>query len=1186
MFIAVINENFEVAEEQKRKQQIENFIRKSAPVSTHVTLLERLNPYRLLKARHKAVRVDALPPNLILPLKQSIGADVGAPVIEDESTGTNAALRRLFGMDPEGDQSIPLRNLNAEKRKSTRMATIIEDEFDTDRGLTDLLPPLHGGPSADEHMDALRERRNQQADFIAAHPSYDRSLWIFSNRGPIRNFCQALVPPAYGFRINGRPAHPFWSLVFKFVIFATVVSSVVVAAISTPLYRKQYYAKHGYHHFTWFDSTELALAVVFVLEFFIKIIADGFIFSPNAYLLSIWNLVDLVILGTIIVNTTTAILVVGGLSRTTRAFKAFRALRLVTLFARLRDTFHAVLFAGMVRIIDACVLMILYLIPFAVWGLNIFSGLLASCNDTSGDVLFGTECVGEFSSSPVGDFNFLAPRVWANPAFGGSIWAFDSFRQSMLILFEIVSLEGWTDVMASTMNIVGEGQQPQTNNRQWNSIFFIIFNLFGGVIILTIFLSIIIENFKIRSGSALLTVEQKQWVDMELYIKQQVPSKRPRRRPGGFRGWCYDRTVNKTGYWARFFTFLYFVHIFLLMTQDYSNNIMSDRQLDSIFLAFIVAYAVDILVNFYGLGFKSFRTNGWNIYDVVVIIGCFVTTIPAIHASSDTASGLANKQVQKLFLTMYCLKLVQRLDSLNQLFKTSIASLPAIGNLFLLWAVLFIFFAIVDVEIFGLTRQGGVAESRYQNYNTFGNALIMLSFCSTGEGWNGYMHDYTIEFPRCTDSSNYLNSDCGSVGWAYVLFCTWNVLSMYIFLNMFTGVVVDSFAYVYQKPTGTSLTREQIRLFKKAWSEVDKNRTGYIKRKDFANFFSKLTGVFEARLYPVDASVPNIIRASSPDPHDPTAKLYTVESARHTVDTRNVEEHIDEIDFKKVTQRRKEYVRLFYEARISEEPGRGIAFTDMLLMLAHYKLINDDEALQVKDLLERRAKLERVDDLVNLDRVRGLLRTIYWRRRFLKQRNEKLRILMDEQDGMPAIVLEPMSMTSPPASAPTSPLEGERNPFLHGLGSSPISPIGSPPIQSILIPGTETPTRGPPSPNFSPSSTPTTPTFPHSPSTVLGHSAVDRSTVSGHIPSLSVSTVQRPGSFARRSSNDGSHLSSDGGHRRLVVIPSQLSPTDALSEPSVEEPTHEDLLNSMATSVWGDMMREAVDHENESDELK
>lgn len=36
----------------------------------------------------------------------------------------------------------------------------------------------------------------------------------------------------------------------------------------------------------------------------------------------------------------------------------------------------------------------------------------------------------------------------------------------------------------------------------------------------------------------------------------------------------------------------------------------------------------------------------------------------------------------------------------------------------------------------------------------------------------------TIEYPRCTESDNYLYSDCGSVGWAYVLFIFWNLLSM------------------------------------------------------------------------------------------------------------------------------------------------------------------------------------------------------------------------------------------------------------------------------------------------------------------------------------------------------------------------------------------------------------------------
>lgn len=42
----------------------------------------------------------------------------------------------------------------------------------------------------------------------------------------------------------------------------------------------------------------------------------------------------------------------------------------------------------------------------------------------------------------------------------------------------------------------------------------------------------------------------------------------------------------------------------------------------------------------------------------------------------------------------------------------------------------------------------------------------------------GVTDNSTIEYPRCTDSDNYLYSDCGSVGWAYVLFIFWNLLSM------------------------------------------------------------------------------------------------------------------------------------------------------------------------------------------------------------------------------------------------------------------------------------------------------------------------------------------------------------------------------------------------------------------------
>ena len=51
------------------------------------------------------------------------------------------------------------------------------------------------------------------------------------------------------------------------------------------------------------------------------------------------------------------------------------------------------------------------------------------------------------------------------------------------------------------------------------------------------------------------------------------------------------------------------------------------------------------------------------------------------------------------------------------------------------------------------------------------------------------------------------------------------------------------------------------------------------------------------------------------------------------------------LDNNKIRKRRTLYARMYNEAMISQEPGKGISFTNMLLMLAHHKLIEDREAL-------------------------------------------------------------------------------------------------------------------------------------------------------------------------------------------------------------------------------------------------
>ena len=59
------------------------------------------------------------------------------------------------------------------------------------------------------------------------------------------------------------------------------------------------------------------------------------------------------------------------------------------------------------------------------------------------------------------------------------------------------------------------------------------------------------------------------------------------------------------------------------------------------------------------------------------------------------------------------------------------ASLPVILSLLSLWLVLFLFFAILYVEVFSMTKWNS-GETRNQNYSSMPKALLMLAFMTTG----------------------------------------------------------------------------------------------------------------------------------------------------------------------------------------------------------------------------------------------------------------------------------------------------------------------------------------------------------------------------------------------------------------------------------------------------------------------
>ncbi|KAM0754891.1 hypothetical protein T439DRAFT_283840 [Meredithblackwellia eburnea MCA 4105] len=996
MFIAVINENFAIAEELKMQQQVEAFVKRSEPSAVEETWIRRFNPYHYLTPRPKAVSVENMPSNLVLPMKKAVVQEYMSTEMRDEKTPRVSSARTPTG-----------RVFDALRRKDTRESHPLADmtsPTEENPYAGELLPVVES-TTHDDTMGIISERRAQQADFITAHPSYDRSLWIFSQKNPLRRFCQRLVEPAYGGeRIKGRPAVKSEKLIFQGLLLAAIIGSIAIAGIATPLYRRNYFLENGQVRWTWFNVTEISLGLVFILEFLIKVIADGFIFAPNAYLLSIWNALDFFVLVTLVVNVVTALVSPDGISRFSRALKALRALRLIGLSPQIRNTFYNVLIVGAGRILDASILAVLYIIPFAVWGLNIFCGALYSCNDSS--VNNKAECAGEFfanatfiDSTVTTDWSYLTPRVWANP----TVWTFDNFRGSLLILFEIISLEGWINVMESVMTINGIDQQPQPNSQQFNALFFVAYNLIGAVFILTLFVSVIIENFTRRSGSLLLTTEQRQWIDLRKLILHQRPAKRPKVVPRSpFRKWCFDRANAKKGWWARSMTVLYCLHTIVLMTQAASNSNNADQIRNYVFLGFTLIFLLDVMVRLIGLGWNSFIQNGWNVFDIVVVVGTLATTIPILFKISNQSAI----QLQKLFLVSIAFKLVQKNDALNELFKTAAASLPAIANIFALWLVLFLVWAIFYVEVFGLTRWVN-NETHNQNYSSFWRAMVMLVLASTGEGWNNVMHDYTIESPRCTASPNYLLSDCGSSGWSFALFISWNVLSMYLITNLILGAVIENFSFVFQiYGKVQTINREQMRGYKKVWQQFDPNRTGYMKKKDIVSFLGKLSGIFEVKIYRTEWQLPALWAATIEGPTDGSPSTFAPSRKfphGRTVDLPRLHRCLDAVDYAEVTRRKHVYNRLYHEAMIeAEASSKGISFRSMLLLLAHYCLVHDDNALQLEEALARREKLEKVMDRVNAENVRGLFKTIVHRRKFLAYR-ERMR---QETTGVPEIVVD------------------------------------------------------------------------------------------------------------------------------------------------------------------------------------
>ena len=97
---------------------------------------------------------------------------------------------------------------------------------------------------------------------------------------------------------------------------------------------------------------------------------------------------------------------------------------------------------------------------------------------------------------------------------------FDNVAKGARTLFEMMSTEGWIDVMNNGIDAVGIGMQPSYDHNIWMILYFTIFMVFGSQFILNLFVGVIMDNFnrikdKEEWGGLFVTEDQKTWIDAQ-----------------------------------------------------------------------------------------------------------------------------------------------------------------------------------------------------------------------------------------------------------------------------------------------------------------------------------------------------------------------------------------------------------------------------------------------------------------------------------------------------------------------------------------------------------------------------------------------------------------------------------------------------------------------------------------------
>ncbi|XP_017326338.1 sodium channel, voltage-gated, type I-like, alpha isoform X3 [Ictalurus punctatus] len=605
----------------------------------------------------------------------------------------------------------------------------------------------------------------------------------------------------------------------SFIIFMILLSSAALAFEDIYIEKKKTVK-------TVLEYADKVFTYIFILEMLLKWLAYGF----AKYFTNAWCWLDFLIVGVSLVSLVANAFDISKLTpiKFLRTLRSLRPLRALSRFEGMRVVVNA-LFGAIPSIVNVLLVCLIFWLIFSIMGVNLFAGKFYECvNATSGSRLDlnqasnFTECL-----------SFGKSARWKNVKIN-----FDNVGAGYLALLQVATFKGWMDIMYAAVDHRGVNLQPQFEASLLYYIYFVIFIIFGSFFTLNLFIGVIIDNFnqqkkKFGGQDIFMTEEQKKYYNAMKKLGSKKPQKPIPRPSNKLQALLFDIVTNQA--FDIFIMVLICLNMLTMVVESEDQSQEARSHLKRINMVFVALFTMECVLKMITLR-QYFFTNGWNIFDFIVVIlsivGTFVSEVIKYLFSPTLIRVVRLARIGRI------LRLIKSAKGIRTLLFALMMSLPALFNIGLLLFLVMFIYAIVAMSQFAYVKKEAGIDDMF-NFETFGSSMLCLFQITTSAGWDGLLSPILNRVPDCDPQKDHPGSngkgDCGNPAIGIIFFVSYIIICFLIVVNMYIAVILENFS-VATEESAEPLSEDDFDMFYEVWEKFDPDATQFIEYKKLSDF--------------------------------------------------------------------------------------------------------------------------------------------------------------------------------------------------------------------------------------------------------------------------------------------------------------------------------------------------------------